>query len=127
MEQRAWLRECGLDVLGFRHWWVEVSMDTEPGVRIRLELGVSAIDWVVALHHGLDGLSVARVRVSDGRCDDHDEQRLLAEMTSLSRFGTLARALEIRHAITFRRHAAIVRSNLPDAPTIVRRWLGIAW
>jgi hypothetical protein len=112
-----WLFALGLPAPA--RWHVEIAVLADAGTRF--DLNIYAEEWGFCFQHA--GRS-SWVRVTDaafvhGR-DDHD---LLAKAPDLLAISVLLADLEHEHGLAFRRATASVRTNIPDAPNIVRDWL----
>ena len=115
----SWLDECGLHDFGYRHWWIEIEIGAESDAQ--LELSISRTEWGVRFRRGTQQSSI---RFTSASCDiGCDDLGILDDVATLSRPGSLIRMLEQRFDLVLRRHDAMIRSNLPDAPKVVRNWL----
>jgi hypothetical protein len=116
----SWLADCGLEVRGYRNWWVEIAIDTESEVS-SLELSVYPEEWGFRFRHG-DQLS--NIRFTTASCDiGRDDLGILDAVADLPEPSALFVMLERKFGLALRRHTANVRSNLPEAPKVVRDWL----
>ena len=117
-----WLRERGFDASPNPRWYVEITLHPqEIAEDATFELNLYPEEWGYMFRRGAQ---VSSIRITDvpfvhGR----DEHRLLGSTPPLEEIGTLIALLEKRHAITFQRTQASVRSNLTRAASIVRAWL----
>ena len=112
-----WLTALGLSAIP--RWHVEVGL--EAGHATRFQLNVYAEEWGFAFHHERRS---SWIRVTDipfvhGR----DDFRLLPRVPQLPQLGAFIAELEAEHAIALPRMEATVRTNIPHAGPIVRRWL----
>ena len=127
---KDWLRARGLDPGATRRWFVEVALDVvdRPAVQMysgttdtRFHLNLYPEEWSFFVCH------VARaswIRVTDQPfVHGHDDYQLVRVVPLLADIGALLRGLEARFHATFHRDHAMVRSNIPDAESRVRRWL----
>ncbi len=115
-----WLDETGLDPRGERHWYVEITLDSDDP-RTRFELNIYPEEWNFVFR---SGKRVSSIRLTDQPyvhgCDDH---QLLDSVPALAKVPTFLSALEQRFAITFVRHRAVVRSTFLRGSSIVKPWL----
>jgi hypothetical protein len=117
----SWLADCGLDLRGYRNWWVEIAIETESDSDSVLELSVYPEEWGFRLRHGT---RLSNIRFTTSSCDiGRDDLGILDEVADLSTPSALFVLLEQRFGLALRRHTANVRSNLPEAPKLVRSWL----
>jgi hypothetical protein len=117
----SWLDDCRVDDRGYRNWWIEIELSAEHGSDSSLEVFVYSSEWGLRFRHA-DRLT--NIRFSGSSCDvGRDDHNILDDVADLSRPAALFELLERRFGITLRRHCAVIRSNLPDAPTAVRNWL----
>jgi hypothetical protein len=117
----SWLADCGLDHRGYRNWWVEIEIGTESDSDSSLALFVYPAEWGFRLRHGTQ---LSNIRFTTASCDvGRDDLGILDEVAELPRPSALFSLLEERFGLSLRRHTASVRSNLPEAPRIVRGWL----
>jgi hypothetical protein len=117
----SWLADCGLDHRGYRHWWVEIELETEADSDSSLALFLYPEEWGLRFRHGDQ---VSNIRFTTASCDlGRDDLDILDEVAELPEPSALFSLLEQRFGLALRRHTANVRSNLPEAPKVVRSWL----
>lgn len=99
-------------------WYVEIAFE-DPAATFRIE--IYAEEWGYFFSHGdqMSWIRVTDIAFVHGR-DDHE---LLRRTPRLETIGTLLRGLEDHHKLAFRRDDAILRTNLTDAESNIRRWI----
>jgi len=112
-----WLVVLGLPSLP--RWYAEIAVLADGDTRFDLNLYTE--EWGFCFAHGS---RASWIRVTDipfvhGR----DDFRLLPKTPDLHAIHVLLAELEHDHRITFRRATASVRTNVPNAPQLVRDWL----
>lgn len=123
----AWLVARGLRPPTGR-WHAEILIDAvgqdtkSSPTTLRVEL--FSEEWGMWFRHGelVSWIRVTDVPFVHGR-DDHG---LLARTPALNKLGTLVRDLERRHQVRFQIEAALIQTNLVDAESAIRDWIG-AW
>jgi len=127
---RAWLASRGLSPPAVKGWHVDILLDVadqvarpyfDDRVDTRFRIEIWSEEWSYMFCHSgqMSRVRVTHVPMIDGR----DEFVLLHSTPALRDMGELLRAVERRHKIAFRRHGALVRTNLPAAETSIRRWV----
>jgi hypothetical protein len=120
----AWLLARGL-LPREQKWFVEIELPakgkSEHEALAKLLLEVYAEEWGFRFERER---RVSWIRVTDvpfvhGR-DDHG---LLTKTPRLERISMLVRALEGDHGIEFERTQATIRSNVPNADSVISSWL----
>jgi hypothetical protein len=147
---RAWLRSRGLSSSSLLLWHVDIALDiAEPVTRAsfdqtsappfggaarsggagpfedrndtRFRLQIYSEEWGFTFCHAR---RQTRIRVSHSpTIDGRDDFGLLRATPLLGDIGTLLRTIEHAHKLRFRRHRAIVRTNLPVAEASIHRWV----
>lgn len=116
----ALLDHLGLDPRGNRHWYLEITVESdEPATR--LEINIYPEEWGFVLRAGP---RVSSIRVTDVPfVHGSDDHRLLDHTPPLARIPEVLGVLEARLGITFERTRATVRSSFVRAAAVVRSWL----
>jgi hypothetical protein len=128
MESAGWMSQRGLEAE--RPWHVELALDIvdrdvsltySHDMDTRFHLSIYPEEWGLFFCHGS---RASWIRITDEPfVHGRDDYRLLGEVADLACVGTLLRELETRHNLVFRRHHALIRSNVAGAKSAVRDWL----
>ena len=129
----AWLRDRRLRAPAGGAWDVTIALEVcgrpaQPSTTnlgdSRFELAITASAWAFLFRHR--GLG-SGIRVTDvAAVNERDDYELLRRVPPLRDMGSLIRTFERRHAITFRREHACVRTSLVDAEPQIRAWIAEA-
>lgn len=129
----AWLRACGLCGPIDSDWDVIIALEvgdhpvppcaSDPTVS-RFEIAITMTAWELLFRYRgrTSGIRVTDVAMVNVR-DDHG---LIRSLPPLRNVGSLIRVLEHRHAVSFHRKRACVRTSLVDAEPRIRRWIAEA-
>jgi hypothetical protein len=127
---RAWLRSRGLSSSSLQLWHVDIALDIgelvtrasfEDRNDTRFRLEIYSEEWSFTFCHARQQ---TRIRVSHSpTIDGRDDFGLLRATPLLGDVGTLLRTIEHAHKLRFRRHRAVVRTNLPVAEASIHRWV----
>lgn len=125
---KQWLRENGLES-ATSDWRATIVLPVmlrdvlagSEAVETRFEVELEPDKWSLCFSHAG---RTSRIRVADlasvDGCDDHD---LLVITPQLRDLGRLLRQLEQRHALSFHRDSAEVRTEHPPIKDAALRWL----
>ena len=112
-----WLTSLGL--VAVPRWFVEIAILGNSNSRV--DLNVYAEEWGYAVHHAG---KASWIRVTDvAFVHGQDDFQLLARTPDLLAIHALLADLEREHQLALRYATASIRSNVADAPRIVRDWL----
>jgi hypothetical protein len=127
---RAWLRSRGLWSSTLQLWHVDIVLDTgdqftrtafDDRTDTRLRIEIYSEEWGFTFCHAR---RQTRIRVTHSpTIDGCDDFGLLRSTPLLGNIGTLLRTIEHAHKLRFRRHRAVVRTNLPVAEASIHRWV----
>jgi hypothetical protein len=126
----SWLRDRGVDSPGGRRWHFEVSLSTQDRpasplyddrIDTRFHIDIYSEEWGFFFCHGgrASWIRFTDVPFVHGR----DDFALLAAIPPLVEIGGFLRNLEAIHQVVFRREHALIRTNLPSAAPVIRRWV----
>jgi len=125
-----WLADRGLDATSLKRWHVEVSLAAtdapasltfDDRVDTRFHVDIYSEEWGFFFCHGG---RASWVRITDiAFVHGRDDFGLLSRAPALIDIGQLLRALEKQHAMSFRRHLALIRTNIPGSEPGIRRWV----
>jgi hypothetical protein len=96
-------------------------VEFDDRVDTRFHIDVYSEEWGFFFCHAgrVSWIRVTDIAFVHGR-DDH---QLLTQSPTLDSMGDLIRRLETKHDVRFNRQQAIIRTNIPAAEPILRRWL----
>lgn len=111
-----WLEALSLEAVP--RWYAEIELAQDNS---RFLLNVYAEEWGFAFHHDdrASWIRVTDIPFVHGR----DDFALLAHTPELLDIGGFVTSLEKSHGLAFARRDAQVRTNLDNAPEIIRAWL----
>lgn len=125
----AWLAQRSIPAPASR-WHVAIGLDVrdEPAtatfdetVDTRFHIEVYAEEWGFFFCHGG---RASWIRITDvAFVHLRDDFALLASTPALERIGTLLRAVEHEHALSFRRDLAFVNTSIAGAELAIRTWI----
>jgi hypothetical protein len=127
---QAWLATRNIPRPSLSRWHVEISLDVvdapalvdfDERVATRFHIDIYAEEWgFYCCHHArASWIRVTDVPFVHGR----DDFKLLAVVPPLKEISSLVRAFELQHSVWFRRDRALVRANLANAESAIRRWV----